>query len=127
MREKREAEPQTRTENKGTAAYQMRGEKLIDATMWSPVPVCATTCVPDDHLSLSVQVMEADLFLRHPLPLLGLPAQRKHVARRSCMASTTGATGLQRPPSTPPFHTQNTKRRFKRSKGLKASLQGSAS
>lgn len=44
--------------------------------------VCVNMClrVPDDHFSVSVQVMKTDLILIDPLPLLSLPTKRIHRA-----------------------------------------------
>lgn len=61
---------------------EVRGQVTVAATRRvDPGELHAILVFPDDHFSVSVQVMKTDLVLRHPLPLLRLPTQRIHGTR----------------------------------------------
>lgn len=67
----------------------------VSVSVCSFVLVFVNLSVPDHHFSVSLQVMKADLFLCHPLPLLCLPTKRIQRARHPWVVNTTKVTSLQ--------------------------------
>lgn len=98
---------------------EVRGQVTMATTRWvDPGELNAILVFPDDHFSVSVQVMKTDLFFCQPLPLIRFPTQRIHSTRHPFHAgqhpalSTVSRGAVRRTMGGPSYRNCNTHRRL---------------